>query len=198
MTERELYGVITAAYYQAGAEDHWLAFMSGAKGYQTRDARSSDYAFERGHFAKVDGGACYKGYQVDLCRHIGLAPLEDSQRLAMLASKRAVAAALGVIGAGVPISALGSAADAVLRQAGFTYYMNSVGHGVGMDMHEPPWLERKNDAPVHPGMVLSVEIGVVNPDRWDDGSCTFEDNIVVEENGCRVLSDKFSEELYEV
>ncbi len=197
MTERELYGVITSTYYKEGAEDHFLVFMSGAKGYQTRDAGTSDHPFERAHFAKVDGGAIYKGYHTDFCRHIAIGPLLESQRNGMRASAQAGAAAIQTMRPGVPINELSAAADRVLTRAGYKFYMNSIGHGVGLHLHEPPWLDRANEKPIQEGMVLAIEVGVVNPDRFDDGSYTFEENVLVTEEGGRVLTDKLPPEILE-
>ena len=197
MTERELYGVITSTYYKEGAEDHFLVFMSGAKGYQTRDAGASDHPFERGHFAKVDGGAIYKGYHTDFCRHIAMGPLLESQRNGMRASAQAGAAAIQAMRPGVPINELGTAADRVLTRAGYQFYMNSIGHGVGLHLHEPPWLDRANEKPIQEGMVLAIEVGVVDADRFDDGSYTFEENVLVTEEGGCVLTDKLPPEILE-
>lgn len=197
MTERQLYSVITSKYYEEGAENHVLIFHSGAKGNQARDAAASDYAFERGHFMKVDGGAVYKGYYCDFCRMLGVGKLLESQRRAMRASARANAAAIAAMRPGVAIKDLAAAADAILKEEGFGFYMNAIGHGIGLDMHERPWLDRVNTATIKEGMVLSVEVGVVDSDRFDDGSYTFEDNTVVTANGPRVLTDRLPAEVLE-
>jgi Xaa-Pro aminopeptidase len=190
MTERQLYAIIASTYYREGAEDHMLIFHSGAKGNQVRDAAASDYPFERGHFMKVDGGACYKGYWCDFCRMLSVGPLSDSRRRAMLASARANASAISIMKQGKPIRDLAIAADNVLKDEGFGRYMNAIGHNVGLDIHEPPWLDRVSTQPLHEGMVLSVEVGVVDPNLFDDGSYTFEDNAVVTVDGSRLLTDQ--------
>ena len=68
--------------------------------------------------------------------------------------------------------------------------MNAIGHNVGLDIHEPPWLDRVSDRPLQRGMALSVEVGVVDESRFDDGSYTFEDNALVTEAGGLVLTDR--------
>jgi Xaa-Pro aminopeptidase len=198
LTERELYGVIASTYYKEGAEDHMLVLHSGAKGYQVRDAIASDYPFERGHFMKVDGGAVYKGYYCDFCRILAVGPLLDSQRRAIETSALANAAAIKQMRPGGQIKDAGAAGDRVIKGRGLSFYMNAYGHNVGLDLHEPPWLDRVSTAPVKEGMVLSVEFGVIDADRPDDGSYTFEDNLVVTKNGPRVLTDRIPAELLEV
>ena len=197
LTERQLYAVIAATYYREGAEDHMLIFHSGAKGYQSRDAAASDFPFERGHFMKVDGGACYKGYWCDFCRMLGVSPLLESQRRAMRASAKAGAAAFAAAKPGVPIRDLAAAADRVLKEEGFGFYMNAIGHNVGLDIHEPPWLDRVSERPLRQGMALSVEVGVINEERFDDGSYTFEDNAVITADGARVMTDRLPAEVME-
>jgi Xaa-Pro aminopeptidase len=197
LLESELYSVITSTYYREGAEDHLLNLMSGAKGNQVRDALAADLPFEKGHFMKVDGGAVYKGYACDFCRILGVGRLLDSQRRAIATSALANAGAIAAMRPGVPIRELAAAADRVLSEAGFGFYMNAIGHAIGLDVHERPWLDRNVSTPIKQGMVFAVEVGVVDPDRFDDGSYTFEENVVVTEDGARVLTDRLPAVLLE-
>lgn len=197
ITERELYAAVTSAYYQNGAEDHFLTFMSGAKGNQVRDGGASELQFERGHFMKVDGGAVYKGYHCDFCRLLGVGRLLDSQRRGIEASAKAGAAAISEARRGVPIHNLPAAAHRVLGESGYSSYMNAIGHGVGMAIHERPWLQTGDFRPLEPGMVIAIEVGVVDPERFDDGSYTTEENIVITDGAARVLTDALSPALIE-
>jgi Xaa-Pro dipeptidase len=190
LTEAQLYARITATYYQEGAEDHLLGIHSTAKGNQVRDALPSDYPFEPGHFMKIDGGAVYKGYCCDFCRLLSVGPTSDQRRRAMEASAAAFYAAAGQARAGARVSELYPAVDALLAQRGYACFWNAIGHGLGLDVWEPPFLLRENHDPLVAGNVLSIEIGVVDAELFDDASFTFEDNIVVTESGYRRLTDQ--------
>ena len=63
--------------------------------------------------------------------------------------------------------------------------MHGLGHGIGLEVHEPPWLSQsRGDAVLRPGMVFSVEPGIYLP-GW--GGVRIEDLVVLEEHGARVL-----------
>jgi Xaa-Pro dipeptidase len=197
ITERDLYAAITATYYRNGAESHFLTFMSGAKGNQVRDGGASDLPFENGHFMKVDGGAVYKGYFCDFCRILSVGRLLESQRRAIAVSARAGAAAIAEAKPGNQLEQLVVAAHRVLQENGFGFYMNAIGHGVGMAIHERPWIQKGSPVPIKSGMVLAIEVGVVDDNRFDDGSYTTEENIAITDTGARVLTDLLSPDLVE-
>jgi Xaa-Pro aminopeptidase len=75
--------------------------------------------------------------------------------------------------------------------------MNAIGHGVGMAIHERPWIQKGSTVPIEPGMVLAIEVGVVDDSRFDDGSYTTEENIAITDTGARVLTDLLSPALVE-
>ena len=197
LTEAELYAKIVATYYERGAEGHLLGIHSTAKGNQVRDTLACDYPFERGHFMKIDGGAMVKGYYCDFCRLLSVGPAIEPRRRAMQASADAFRAAASRVRAGARVSELGTAADDLLTERGYSCYWNAVGHGLGMELHEPPILYRDNHDPLVAGNVLSIEVGVIDPDRFDDASFTFEDNIVVTDDGYRWLTDTLPIEVME-
>jgi Xaa-Pro aminopeptidase len=65
------------------------------------------------------------------------------------------------------------------------YFTHGLGHGIGLDIHEMPFLGRDPELPLEPGMVLTVEPGVYLP-GW--GGVRVEDDVVVTDAGCRVLT----------
>jgi len=74
----------------------------------------------------------------------------------------------------------------VIARAGYgEAFTHSLGHGIGLEVHEPPWLSQlRGDEPLQPGMVFSVEPGVYLP-GW--GGVRIEDLVVLEDGGARVL-----------
>ena len=65
-------------------------------------------------------------------------------------------------------------------------FYHSLGHGVGLDVHEGPYLGRVGDEPLVPGDVLAVEPGLYRPGF---GGCRLEDLVLVTDDGCEVLTD---------
>jgi Xaa-Pro aminopeptidase len=74
----------------------------------------------------------------------------------------------------------------VIARAGYAEaFKHSLGHGIGLEVHEPPWLSQtRGDEALRPGMVFSIEPGIYLP-GW--GGVRIEDLVVLEENGPRVL-----------
>jgi Xaa-Pro aminopeptidase len=97
----------------------------------------------------------------------------------------------------VPIRRLPEEAHRILAAKGYGCYMNAIGHGVGLAIHERPWIERDATIPLREGMVIAIEVGVVDADRFDDGSYTTEENVAVAADGARVLTDRLSPVLLE-
>ena len=194
LTEAQLYREIAATYYKEGAEDHLLGIHSTAKGNQVRDSLPSDYPFERGHFMKIDGGAIYKGYCCDFCRLLFVGPASSARRRALDASAEAFWAAAGAIRPGVQVSDLHPRVDSLLDARGYGCFWNAIGHGLGLDVWEPPILLRDNNDRLEEGNVLSIEIGVVDPTLFQDASFTYEDNIVVTAFGYSRLTNKLQME----
>ncbi|MBI1723438.1 MAG: aminopeptidase P family protein [Gemmatimonadetes bacterium] len=87
---------------------------------------------------------------------------------------------------GVPCQEMDRAARLVIREAGFgEYFTHRLGHGMGMDGHEPPYLVQGNALALEPGMVVTVEPGIYLPNEW---GVRIEDDCVVTADGFEVMS----------
>jgi Xaa-Pro aminopeptidase len=98
----------------------------------------------------------------------------------------AVQAALAVIRPGIPARDVDAAARAVIATAGYgDFFTHRTGHGVGQEIHEPPYISGTSDVILAPGMVFSVEPGIYLPGRF---GIRLEELAVVTETGCEILS----------
>lgn len=99
---------------------------------------------------------------------------------------RAQRAALSEVRAGAPCRAPHQAAVEVFRGAGVEkLYIHSTGHGVGLEIHEPPRLAEASDGKLEPGMVVTVEPGLYDPEV---GGVRIEDMVLVKKEGCENLT----------
>lgn len=98
----------------------------------------------------------------------------------------AQAAAIDTIEPGVTAGSIDRAARSVIETAGYgDAFVHRTGHGVGLDVHEPPYIRTGNDRKLEPGMVFSVEPGIYLEDRF---GVRIEDLVVVTESGAERLN----------
>jgi Xaa-Pro aminopeptidase len=153
---------------------------------------------EEANLLLVDWGACGRFYKSDLTRvlvtrknafsaagtdHSAVEPkLAAVHAVVLQAQQRALAA----IRPGVKAGDVDAAARSIIEAAGYGDYFNhSVGHGLGLQVHEAPLLKPGSEVILQPGMVVTVEPGVYLP-AW--GGIRIEDDVLVTEDGCEVLT----------
>jgi len=150
--------------------------------------RHGDREIERGDPVVLDFGAYVDGYPGDQTRTVvfdGEPPAEfESVHETVRAAQRA---AVEAVEPGVHAAAVDRAAREVVEDAGYgDRFVHRTGHGVGLDVHEAPYVVADNDAELEPGMVFSVEPGI-----YLDGEfgVRVEDLVVVTDDGCERLND---------
>mgnify|MGYP001803717584 FL=1 len=98
----------------------------------------------------------------------------------------AVEAALAAIRPGVEARQIDKAARDVIEAAGHgAYFTHRTGHGLGSEVHEPPYITGNSDVVLEEGMVFTVEPGIYLPGKF---GIRLEEVAVVTSNGCRILS----------
>lgn len=132
----------------------------------------------------VDLGARWKGYCSDMTRTFSVNPSDEQEEIVKMV-KRAQERALEKVEAGVKTSEIDKAARDVLGEDFEIFYLHGTGHGLGLDIHEPPDLSPSSDDVLEKGMVVTVEPGVYVDEV---GGCRFEDTIVVKDDGYEKLT----------
>ncbi|WP_433634552.1 M24 family metallopeptidase [Halomicrococcus sp. NG-SE-24] len=188
-TEAELAREIESRLADAGGEEPAFETIvgsgpNGAKPHHGHGDREIGY----GDPVVLDFGAFVDGYPGDQTRTVVFAgsPPEEFDRVhrAVLEAQRA-----GVEAAepGVPAEAVDRAAREVVESYGYgDRFVHRTGHGVGLDVHEEPYVVEGNETEFEPGMVFSVEPGVYLPGEF---GVRIEDLVVVTEDGCERLND---------
>jgi len=172
---------------QAGAEGMSFETIvaSGARSALPHGVASSAPVAPNG-FVVLDFGVILAGYCSDMTRtvHVGRASRE-SRRIYETVLE-AQLAAVAAVKPGATALQVDRAARRVLTKAGLgKFFTHSTGHGVGLEIHEPPRLGKNGDAVLQPGMVITVEPGAYVPGR---GGVRIEDMVLVTERGCEVLT----------
>jgi Xaa-Pro dipeptidase len=142
-----------------------------------------------GSILLIDGGCSVEGYQSDLSRTFVLGRATDRMKRIFEIERRAQDAALAAARPGAPCETVDAAARKVIDDAGFgpdyKYFTHRVGHGLGMDVHEWPYLVRGNRLPLAPGMVFSDEPGI-----YIDGEfgVRLEDDMLITDSGAELFT----------
>jgi Xaa-Pro aminopeptidase len=187
MTEREVAWELESFVRANGAEG--LAFdtiaLAGPRAAMPH-GRPSDAPVEPGNVLLLDFGCIVDGYRSDMSRTVFVGDVPDQIRRYHDAVREAQQAAIDALRPGVD----GYDIDAIARQrvaaAGVEPYGHGLGHGIGLETHEPPSLRRAVHGILEPGMVFSVEPGIYLPGVT---GIRIEDIVVLEESGPRLLTN---------
>ncbi len=135
----------------------------------------------------VDYGCVVDGYHSDMTRTVWIGDNGDPEMEAVYAAVLASnLAGIAAVRPGVVAGDVDEACRAVLRTAGYDeFFVHSTGHGVGLEIHEAPWLRAGGEQVLQPGDVVTVEPGVYIPGR---GGARVEDMVLVTEHGAEVLT----------
>lgn len=152
-----------------------------------------DTPLAEGHTVVIDSVTTTSAYFNDLTRTYAVGEPSPRAREAYRVVRAAQQAAIAAARPGVPCGELDGIARGVIEQAGFgEYFTHRLGHGIGLECHEPPYLVRGNDEPLRAGMCVTVEPGIYVPGEF---GIRIEDDIVITDDGCRVISGKLATDL---
>ncbi len=148
--------------------------------------RASSARIPRRGFVILDLGVILAGYCSDMTRTVHAGTVTRADRGIYNAVLEAQEAAIERAGPGVTAGAVDEAARSVLRKAGLErFFVHSTGHGVGLEIHEPPRVGKGQMDVLRPGTVITIEPGVYLAGR---GGVRIEDMVAITERGRQVLT----------
>ncbi|MCS4485512.1 M24 family metallopeptidase [Staphylococcus americanisciuri] len=182
MTEKELKAHLESKMLHLGADDTSFDTIvaSGKRGALPHGV-ASDKVIESGDMVTLDFGAYYQGYASDITRTFAVGQPSDEMihiyETVLKAQKTAVAS----IQAGMTGKEIDQIARDIIAEAGYgDYFGHSLGHGIGLDIHELPMLSPKSTYTLEPNHIVTIEPGIyVN----GLGGVRIEDDILIQENG---------------
>lgn len=188
-TEADVAADIAEAIVAEGHSE--VAFIIVGSGPHSADPHHgySDRELQAGDIVVVDiGGAYEPGYHSDSTRtySIGEPKPEVAQQYSML--QRAQRAAVDAVRPGVTAEQVDAAARDVLADAGLAeFFVHRTGHGIGLSVHEEPYIVAGNNLPLAAGMAFSIEPGIYFPGQW---GARIEDIVVVTEDGALPVNSR--------
>lgn len=185
-TERDIGLMLESLLRAQGLTDVWQIVASGPNSASPHHF-SGDRVIGAGDALVLDYGGALNGYQADITRtlHIG-APHDEFVHVYEVV-RQAQDAAVRAVGPSVRARDVDAAARSVIDAAGYgDFFIHRTGHGLGLEVHEEPYIVAGNDLPLEPGMTFSVEPGIYLPRRF---GVRIEDIVAVTESGSRRLNE---------
>jgi Xaa-Pro aminopeptidase len=186
------------AEFEVAAELEHQARLLGAEGmsFETIVAAGARSAMPHGHataaklprsgFVVMDFGVILQGYCSDMTRTVHLGKPSSRERSAYEAVLEAQEAGVAAVAPRASCGEVDEAARGVLRRAGLAEtFTHSTGHGVGLEIHEPPRLGAGETTRLVPGMIVTVEPGIYLPGNF---GIRIEDTVAVTQTGVQVLT----------
>lgn len=148
--------------------------------------RPTSTLIEPGHTVIIDVGALVDGYHSDMTRTFVIGEPTALQTELYEVVLAAQVAGVAAVAAGISAKQLDAVCREIITEAGYgDWFTHGTGHGVGLLIHEDPFVNRAGDAILQAGDVVTVEPGVY---REGFGGIRVEDLVVVTSDGCRVLT----------
>ena len=186
-TERELARELEDRMFRLGAQDKAFdTILAAGENSAIPHHHPTERIVERGDLLKIDFGALVDGYHADCTRTVVLGKAADWQREIYTAVREAQAAGLERLRAGVPVAESYTAATTSLDTAGWlSAFTTGLGHGVGLQIHEDPFIGAAHPGRLTRRTVLTMEPGIYLPGR---GGVRIEDTVVVTDAAPEVLT----------
>ena len=187
MTEKELAAELIYCLYKNGGEG--LSFdpivVSGPNTSMPHGV-PGDRKLQKGDFITMDFGVIYQGYCSDMTRTVALGYATEEMKKVYQTVLEAQLAGIAVSKAGVSGKAVDSAARDVIAAAGYgDFFGHGYGHSLGLEIHENPNCNLRNDGPIPENAVCSAEPGIYLPGKF---GVRIEDVVIFEADGCRDIT----------
>ncbi|GGL91319.1 M24 family metallopeptidase [Nakamurella endophytica] len=183
-TERDVAADIAAALVAEGHRTADFVIVGSGPNGASPHHEASDREIRPGELVVIDiGGPGPDGYFSDCTRTYQVVgePVDAEQRAVHDLVRRAQRAAVEAVRPGVTAQDVDRAARTVIAEAGLgERFITRTGHGIGLEVHEHPYIVEGNERPLEPGMAFSIEPGVYLPGRF---GVRIEDIVVVGEDG---------------
>lgn len=186
-TEKDLHDLMEHYIRRAGGkESSFPPIVAAGKRAALPHAPPTMQAIGEEELLLVDWGSKGRLYMSDLTRVLAIrrisAKLEEAHKVVINAQKRAIDA----VRPGVTAEEVDAAARSAITESGHAgVFGHGLGHGIGLQIHEGPWLRPHSPTVLEPGMVFTIEPGVYLP-GW--GGVRIEDDVLVTPDGCEVLT----------
>jgi len=194
MTERAIAGRLEYLMKEKGGDRYSFDSIvaSGVQGAFPHYTPSSKEIAE-GELVTIDWGCYLNGYASDMTRTIAIGEVSDKLKEIYNTVKGSQQAGLDAANSGMTGVALDKVCRDYITERNYgEYFLHGTGHGLGMDVHELPYVNTNNDDLLPVNSVVSIEPGIYIEGL---GGTRIEDCVVIQEDGCINLNDQVTKEL---
>jgi len=185
MTELDVAAVAQTHFTEHGAKPLFTIIGAGSNGAFPHHS-TGDTPLSVGDVVVMDMGADLNGYPSDMTRSAVVGEKPDGYDAVYDIVESAVQAAMAVAKPGTIARDVDLAARSVIEKAGYgDFFTHRLGHGLGIEIHEPPYLTSTSSTVLEEGMVFSIEPGIYLPDRF---GIRLEDIVILRAGGPEILS----------
>ncbi len=165
MTESEVAEVLEAEFSRQKVQGGGLVQFGPSSALP--HGAPAERRLAKGDVVLIDCGCRIQGYTSDITRTVSYGPPSDELRMVYDVVDKAANAGIESLRVGTTGEAADRAARKVIEDAGYgAYFTHRLGHGLGLDGHEPPYLVRGNTAPLVAGNTVTIEPGIYMPEKF--------------------------------
>ncbi|UCD52173.1 MAG: aminopeptidase P family protein [Phycisphaerales bacterium] len=185
IAEIELAGILDLEIRRLGSKNGFETIVAFGPNASRPHHQPSRRKLHRTDTILIDFGATCKGYTSDITRCFAVGKPTAAYRHAYEVVTRAQAASIATARAGAELVAVDAAAREVIRDSGLPVHGHGGGHGIGLEIHEIPFLKEDAQGTLQAGQIITIEPGVYIPGKL---GVRLEDDILITDKGCQILT----------
>lgn len=193
MSEREVASIFQLELLKTASDGVSFApIVASGPNSASPHYQPADRILQRGDLVTLDCGALWNGYPGDVTRNVAIGDIDPELERIHEIVKEANAAGRKACKPGITAQEVDRAARRVIAEAGYgEFFIHRTGHGLGLEVHEPPYIMDGNAQELQPGMTFTIEPGIYMPGK---GGVRIEDNMLITSKGAETLT-RFPREL---
>ncbi len=178
--------IINCIFEEGGTGESFPAIVASGEHSVIPHYETSNSPIKENSLLLIDMGMKYKGYCSDFTRTVVIKNVDNKLIDVYYIVKEAHLAAVEAVKAGIPVKEIDLAARNVIEKYGYgEFFIHSTGHGVGIDIHEPPRISKNSEEILQENTVFTIEPGIYLPGK---GGVRLENIVVARKNKAEVLT----------
>ncbi len=181
LSEKQLAAFVRMRALELGADEVAFTLIQSGSNSALPHQEPTERRIGNGEIVLLDIGIKFMGYYSDITRTITCGKPSQQQQQIFDIVYRAQSAAIAIAKEGSKAGDLDKEARQTISEAGYgEYFIHRTGHGLGLEVHEPPYIKGDNNQELRKGMAFTVEPGIYLPGRF---GVRLEDNLIITEDG---------------